>query len=139
MEIGQYLSPQGQYELGENALGIEIKFDTLIKKYGNVYIEYMEKSKSNNYRFVNSGILKKDNCIYFLIGTQEKFYIFRKKRLVDIYEEEKENFQSSQKSKRDIKFKQIATSKGFVFPLKNAIKETISIDLMIKEIKAAKF
>ena len=30
LEIGQYLTPEGQYDLGENALGIEIKNDTLI-------------------------------------------------------------------------------------------------------------
>ena len=38
IDLGQYLSPEGQYELGENALGIEIKNDTLIEKDGNVYI-----------------------------------------------------------------------------------------------------
>ena len=36
IDLGQYLTPEGQYDLGENSLGIEIKNDTLIKKYGNV-------------------------------------------------------------------------------------------------------
>ncbi|MFV8362987.1 hypothetical protein ACNQGO_06305 [Flavobacterium sp. ZT3P35] len=136
LEIGQYLTPEGQYDLGENALGIEIKNDTLIAKYGNVYIEYQEKSKSSNSVFINSGILKNDNSIYFLIGTIDAFYIFKKKRLLEIFFEEIENNKKGIFSKRGIKFKEIATSKGFAYPVKNAISDTISIDLMVEEIKS---
>jgi hypothetical protein len=135
LDLGQYLTPEGQYELGENALGIEIKNDTLIQKYGNVYIEYQEKSKGSNYSYVNSGILKIDNCIYFLIGTVEKFYIFRKNVLINILNEELANLKNGIKSSRNIVFKQIATSKGYVYPVKNAINDTISMDTMINEIK----
>ena len=56
----------------------------------NVYVEYAEKSKASNYDFVNSGILKNDNTRFFLIGTEEKFWIFQKNRLIEIYNEEKE-------------------------------------------------
>lgn len=135
LDLGQYLTPEGQYELGENALGIEIKNDTLISKYGNVYIEYQEKSSGNNFSYVNSGILKVDNCIYFLIGTIEKFYIFRKETLVQILNEELENLQKGIKSARNIVFKQIATSKGYVYPVKYAVNDTITMDTMINEIK----
>jgi hypothetical protein len=135
LDLGQYLSPEGQYELGENSLGIEIKNDTLISKYGNVYIEYQEKSKGSNYNFVNSGILKIDNCVYFLIGTSEKFYIFRKERLVEILNEEISNYKKGIISKRGIVFKVISTSKGYVYPVKNAIQDTITMDEMISEIK----
>ena len=135
LEIGAYLTSEGQYELGENALGIEIKNDTLIEKYGNVYIEYQEKSNANNYNFVDSGILKKDNCKYFLIGTKDNFYIFKKTRLIEIFNEEYEIFKNNNKSNREILFKQIATSKGFAYPVRKAKEDMISIEEMVEEIK----
>lgn len=137
IDLGQYLTPEGQYELGENALGIEIKNDTLISKYGNVYIEFQEKSKSSNEQFVNSGILKTDDCRYWLIGTCEKFYIFRKQRRVDIFNEEIYRAQHQMPSARGIKFKQISTSRGFVYPIVNAIQnqDTLTMDEMMAEIK----
>ncbi len=135
LDLGQYMTPEGQYELGENTLGIEIKNDTLIEKYGNVYIEYREKSRANNYDYVNSGILKNDNCEYFLIGTQKKFYIFKKSRLIRIFKEEIQNKRNGINSPRGILFKQIATSKGYVYPVRNAINDTITLDEMVAEIK----
>ena len=136
LDLGQYMTPKGQYELGENTLGIEIKNDTLIEKYGNVYIEYQEKSRSNNYDYVNSGILKNDNCAYFLIGTQEKFYIFKKARLIQIFKEEILYKKKGIRSQRGILFKQIATSKGYVYPVKNAINDTITLAEMVLMIKS---
>jgi hypothetical protein len=138
LDIGAYLTPQGQYDLGENALGIEIKNDRLIKKYGNVYIEFQEKSNAGNYSFVNSGILKQDNCNYFLLGTEEQFYIFKKSRLIEIFYEEIEISKKGGVSKRGIKFKQIATSKGFVYPVRNATNDLISLEQMVEEIKNSK-
>lgn len=135
LDLGQYLTPEGQYKLGENALGIEIKNDTLINKYGNVYIEYQEKSNSNNYNYIDSGILKNDNCVYFLTGTIDKFYIFRKEILIKIFHEEALNNKNFTKSSRGILFKQIATSKGYVYPIINALHDTITMETMIAEIK----
>ncbi len=79
--------------------------------------------------------MKIDNCVYFLIGTVEKFYIFRKNKLISILYEEIENYEKGILSARNIVFKQIATSKGYVYPVKNAINDTISMDEMIIEIK----
>ncbi len=137
LDLGQYLTPEGQYDIGENALGIEIKNDTLIKKYGNIYIEYQEKSQTTNENYVNSGILKADNCKYWLTGTPDQFFIFRKARLLEIFNEEMALNQKKQRSMRGIIFKQIDTSKGYVYPVKNAIAngDTIPMDTMIKEIK----
>lgn len=131
VDIGMYLTPEGQYDLGENALGIEIKNDTLISKYGNIYIEYQEKSKAVNSSYVNSGILKKDNCKYFLIGTEKQFFIFKKSRLIEIFNEEMKFKKNKTPSKRDIIFKQQATSRGFVFPVNKARKEIISLEELI--------
>ena len=138
MDLGQYLTPEGQYDLGENKLGIEIKNDTLIKKWGNVYIEYAEKSNAKNSKYVDSGILKNDNSIYFLIGTSDEFWIFKKQRLIEIFYEEKQLAKNDKKSQRGILFKKKATSLGYVFPVKNAGNDTISIEEMVKEIKAKK-
>jgi hypothetical protein len=135
LDLGQYLTPEGQYTLGENTLGIEIKNDTLISKYGNVYIECQEKSSGSNSTYVNSGILKADNCRYFLIGTVEKFYIFRKETLIQILKEEIDNLRKGIQSKRNITFKRIATSKGYVYPVRYAVKDTITMDTMINEIR----
>lgn len=132
LELEQYLTPQGQYELGENKLGIEIKHDMMYKKTGNLYIEYQEKSNANNVDWINSGILKKDNCKYFLIGDFDKFWIFNKNRLVEIFNEENNRVGNS---KRGIRFVQNATSKGFIFNIKHAEKEIIELDMLVKEIK----
>lgn len=134
LDLGPYLTPEGQYNLGENALGIEIKNDTLIAKYGNVYIEYQEKSNAFNYTYVDSGILKNDNCKYFLIGTAEKFYIFKKERLVEIYHEERLLQNEGKSSQRGITFKQIATSRGYVYPVRIAVQDTVTLDEMVESI-----
>lgn len=133
INLGEYTTPDGQYS-GENEFGVEIKNDTLIKKTGNIYIEYMEKSKASNWVYVNSGILKNDNTKYILIGDYDAFWIFRKERLVQIYNEETAINQKGQISPRGIQFKQIATSRGFTFPVKEAEKEAISIDTVINEL-----
>ena len=130
LDLGEYTTPAGQYN-GENELGVEIKNDTLIKKTGNIYIEYMEKLKASNSVFVNSGILKEDNTKYILIGDYDGFWIFRKDKLIEIYNEEVSLKQKNKVSPRKIRFVQIATSKGYLFPLNEAIKETISIDTVI--------
>ena len=72
--------------------------------------------------------------MYFLIGTRYDFYIFRKARLVEILKEEFNLMEKGSPSKRTILFKQIATSKGYVYPVKIAITDTISLDEMMKEI-----
>ena len=134
----QFILCQLFFNIDAVAQPIEIKNDTLINKYGNIYIEYQEKSKSSNWGYVNSGILKVDNCVYWLIGTPDKFYIFRKERILEIFNEEVALLKRNLPSKRGIKFKQIATSRGFVYPAKNAEKnkDTISMDEMMSEIKS---
>jgi len=138
LELGQYLTPEGQYYQGENELGIEIKNDMLIRKYGNIYFEYAEKSKATNHIFVNSGILKNDKSRYFIIGDRDKFWVFRKKRLVEIYHEEQELRRQNKPSARGIHFKEKPTSLGFVYPILNADKEAISLEVLVSEIKSNK-
>lgn len=137
IDLNPYLTPEGQYYKGENEKGIEIKNDTLVKKYGNIYIEYAEKSKGTNSIYVPSGILKDDNSTFFLIGDFDKFWIFRKARLVEIYIEEKALNDQNIPSARGILFKVKPTSLGFVYPIEFAEKETISLDDLVCEIKSS--
>lgn len=137
IDLEPFVTSEGQYYKGENNKGIEIKNDMMYKKTGNLYFEYAEKSKGENYIFIKSGILKDDNSKYFLIGDYDKFWIFRKKRLVEIYYEEKERIKKNPnlKSSRGIRFVKIPTSKGYIFPIIEAEKETISITQLVKELK----
>ena len=137
IDLEPFITQEGQYKKGENKRGIEIKNDLMYKKTGNLYFEYAEKSDGQNYIFIDSGILKNDSSLYFLIGDFEKFWVFRKKRLLEIYYEEKELLKKDpySKSKRGIRFVQIATSKGFIFPIIHAEKETINIKLLVKELQ----
>ena len=62
-----YTTKHQQYNIGENKQGIEIKFDDLYKKTGNLYIEIEEKSNPQNPNFVPSGIFRNDNSWLYLI------------------------------------------------------------------------
>jgi len=131
LDLEPFTSPEGQYERGENKKGVEIKYDMMCKKTGNLYIEYAEKSSAGNIKYVNSGILKKDNSKYFLIGNYDRFWIFPKKILVDTYINEKEK----DRKNRDFRFIKKKTSKGFLLPIKKAEKKTISISKVVKELR----
>lgn len=133
-DIEPYLTPEGQYDLGENALGIEIKNDKILKKTRNIYIEVAEKSNKLLNKYTKSGILKNDETIYFLLGDYDEFYIFFKNKLLSIYKEELKLFREGKPSKRGIKFKIISTSQGFIFPIKNAVAESITFDEMMEDI-----
>jgi hypothetical protein len=135
LNLGQYLTPEGQYYKGENELGIEIKHDMMYKKTGNLYIEYAEKAKPENPDWIRSGIEKEDNTTYFLIGDFDKFWVFRKKRLLEILDEERQHEKQGKLSSRRIRFVAIATSKGFVYPIIYAEKEALNIDVLIEGIK----
>lgn len=82
VDLGMYYGDK-QFS-GENELGLEIKHDGKLEETGNVYIEYEALNKDES-RFYESGILKKDNCKYWLIGTEKEFYIFYKEDLYRIY------------------------------------------------------
>jgi hypothetical protein len=130
MEIGAFMDAHGQYDLGENALGIEIKNDKLVHKTGNLYIEYQEKSNADNHSFVSSGILKNDNTRYFLIGTQERFYILHKKRLLEIYDQAQRGLLRGR-----VRLVHIATSKGMLLPLQYFRQDCISLEHMAIQLK----
>lgn len=82
VDLGMYYDNR-QFQ-GENALGLEIKHDGKLAETGNVYIEYQALNK-NETKFIDGGILKDDNSKYWLIGTEEEYYIFYKDDLLKLY------------------------------------------------------
>ena len=105
LPIISYSSKEYQHLIGENKAGIEIKNDNNYEKTGNLYIEIAEKSNSQNYVFVMSGIYRNDNSWLYLIGNQNKIFVFGKKHLIYLHKT------------KGYKEKEIATSKGFLLPV----------------------
>lgn len=136
LDLGIYDDQEGQYIEGECALGIEIKFDMMAKNTKNLYIEYAEKSNPNNKEYISSGILKKDNSKYFLIGDQEEFFIFSKYKLYEIYKREKEIVNNNLNIEPEVSFKIKDTSLGFTIPIILARKYCIELEDLIKNIKS---
>jgi hypothetical protein len=77
---------------GESNMRLEIKHDYglngdqehNVRAYGNVYIEYDAISKDGT-RLIEGGITKYDNVYFWLIGSEQEYYIFYKKDLYNIY------------------------------------------------------
>jgi len=76
MYLHNYTSRINQYEIGENPEGIEIKFDGLYSKTGNLFIETAEKTNPQNKRYMKSGIFRGDNSTSLLIGNYDIAYVF---------------------------------------------------------------
>ena len=83
--VSPYCSKKYQYSQGESASGIEIKFDKLFHKTGNLYIEVKEKSSPDIEEWTPSGIMRTDNSWLYLIGDYHNAFLFHKKQLQKIY------------------------------------------------------
>ena len=138
IDLEPFITQEGQYLEGENKAGIEIKNDMMYKKTNNLYIEYAEKSKASNSQYVKSGIWKEDKSRYFLIGDYDNFWVFEKSRLIKILEEEQELRKKGLPSKRGVRFITKDTSLGFIFPIVNAGKETVSLETLVSDLKQSK-
>lgn len=121
VDLGMYYDDR-QFK-GENELGLEIKHDGKLAETGNVYIEYLALNKDES-EFINGGILKEDNSKYWLIGTEEEYYIFYKKDLLKIYE----NIIQDQKE-WGCKKAERRTSKGIIISRERCQKTMISDDI----------
>ncbi len=84
LPISTYSSRKYQHR-GENAQGVEIKFDRLLAETGNTYIEVAEKTNAKNPHFVPSGIYREDNTWLYVIGNYEEIYIWSKKFLINLH------------------------------------------------------
>lgn len=103
-----YQSRKYQMSTGENIQGFEIKFDDMMSKTSNIYIEISEKSSPDKLNYIDSGIYRNDNSWLYIIGNYNLLYIFSKNILVLLH-----------KSNR-YKMVKTATSKGFLIPKKDA-------------------
>ena len=110
INLTMFSSRKYQLSKGENIQGVEIKFDDIYKKTGNIYIEIAEKSNEENENYVISGIYRNDNTWLYLIGNYEEVFIFPKNILVLL------------DNKKRYKYVQTPTSKGFLINKEDAHK-----------------
>lgn len=86
-KVNGYETKKEQYEIGENDAGIEAKRDGKFRCTGNLYVETHEKTKENNRYFVESGIFRKDNSEFWIIGDEKDAWLFYKKDLISIHDD----------------------------------------------------
>ena len=75
-----YQTRLAQLHMGENALGLEIKFDDKLEQTGNLWIEVAEKSDPTRELWTPSGIHRGDAWLY-AIGNYFELFIFSIKLL----------------------------------------------------------
>lgn len=100
-----------QESVGENLLGMEIKFDKIFERTGNFYIEVAEKAHPSRRDYVPSGIYRTDNSWLFAVGNYSVLYIFGKARLRTI---------DAKNPDWIIRPPETPTSRGFLIPLRYA-------------------
>ena len=125
-DIGLFYGKNQQYKQGETKAGIEIKCDMKLQKTGNVYIEYQERMTKDG-EWVDSGILKKDETRYFLIGTVEEFYILPLPKLQNYYNRLVKCGEKIS-GMRLVEEKEHQTSKGFIMSRQRAEQDNIKVE-----------
>lgn len=116
--IGAYSSKKYQCEKGESQCGAEIKYDAVLEKTRNIYLEVAEKSKATNDNWIPSGICRDDNSWLYIIGDYNEIFIFCKHQLRNLVENKERRIQH----KMTYKEPPIGTSKGYVYPVEMALK-----------------
>lgn len=114
----QHTSKKYQTQYGENMIGWEIKFVDTMRQFNALYIEYAEKADARNSEYVPSGILRKDNTIFMVMGDYNTFYVIEKARLRNCYL--RKLYLNKQVGGWDIP--PTPTSKAFALPLTTAEK-----------------
>lgn len=79
---------EDQINIGESFEGYEIKFDDKYNKTGNLWIETQERSDVKK-EYVNSGTLRDDNTIFYIIGNYDTIFVFKKDKLKQLSYEKK--------------------------------------------------
>ena len=83
ISIGLYTSRKYQIEKGESRSGFEIKYDKQLETTGNLFIEVQERHDPTG-KYVPSGILRKDNTLFYVIGNHKRVMVFGKYQLIDL-------------------------------------------------------
>lgn len=84
LTIRNYTSRKYQLCHGENLIGLEIKNDTQISVYGDLFIEVAER-RDLCMPFIASGIYA-NNSIFYLIGDYERYFLFATNTLRAIHQ-----------------------------------------------------
>lgn len=98
VSVSIFQSKKYQFNRGESLQGVEIKYDA--RSTGdctykesvatwNIGIEVAEKTNSNNYNWIDSGIYRLDNSWIYIIGNYHQIWIFGKKDLIRFHKENK--------------------------------------------------
>lgn len=112
---------------------VEIKCDMKLQETGNVYIEYQERITKDG-EWVDSGILKKDETRYFLIGTVEKFYILPRTKLQSYYNR-LVKYGEKLSGMRLVEEKEHQTSKGFIMSKRRAEQDSLTVEEVVNILK----
>ena len=133
--LNSYSSKKYQLTKGESASQIECKHDIKYSQTGKLYFE-VEAINKRGTEMINGGITKEDKSWLYLIGDENKAFIFAKKQLIRLYEKVKEN-PAKWKEKYGISIHQHldqdtlkATSSGMCIP----ISQLDRIGICIKEL-----
>ena len=90
-----------QIEIGETYEGYEIKYDKKYSETHNLWIETEERTDITK-EWVQSGINRNDNTIFYVIGDYSRIFVFNKATLKILSE------------KYEIQENNMKTSKGFL-------------------------
>lgn len=108
-----YASKEYQHKVGENKIGIEIKYDHRFRETGNLFIETAEKSHPSLEHYSPSGIYREDNSWLYAIGDKGLLFLFAKRRLQEI----EHHYQHAE----------IPTARGFKLPLQDAKRYALQV------------
>jgi hypothetical protein len=104
LSIRNYTSRKYQLNKGENLIGLEIKHDTQISVYGNLFIEVAER-RDLCMPFFPSGIYA--DSTFYLIGDRQRYFLFATNTLRAIHQSGKYPVMTIRRN----------TSQGFKLPI----------------------
>ena len=111
-----------QYYIGESRQGYEIKLDRNFQRTGNLFIETGEKVPWKD-EYTNSGILRNDNTIYYLIGDKREIFILSKRQL--------RAFHNDSTLLKNYNTFEGETSRGYLLKLSHPLTQLLIIDHII--------
>jgi hypothetical protein len=71
---------------GDGIGGVEVKYDRLLHRTGNCFIEVAAKRRVTDQRYIAGGLNASANWSWFWIGDYRDLYIFRRRDLVQVRE-----------------------------------------------------
>lgn len=120
----QYTTSKKRQYTSETRQGVEIKFDDQLKKTGNLYLEFKERTSSDIKGWTPSGFMKlNDNTYEIIIGNYEMCFYFYKSALQEL--RKKYLMGSPELHNSNIRIVETATSQGIVIPINDPIMNII--------------